>query len=150
MSEIIEQARVMRVLITQMAQYAPDGEAVKHPELYGRWHGDGLAIIEGHKYRWGDKLAKARSSHTSQPNWAPDLAPSLWEIIDEAHAGTREDPIPAERNMAYHAGKYYLEEGKVYRCTRDTGTPVSHLPSELVGIYFETADEPGPSGWDEQ
>ena len=52
--------------------------------------------------------------------------------------------------MAYHAGKYYLEKGKVYRCTRDTGMPVSHLPSELVGIYFEIADEPSQKSRAEQ
>lgn len=56
---------------------------------------------------------------------------------DGAHAGTADDPIPYEGNMALENGKYYSQDGVVYRCTRDTGNPVFHALSELVGLYVE-------------
>lgn len=52
-------------------------------------------------------------------------------------AGTADDPIPYEGNMALENGKYYSQDGVVYRCTRDTGNPVFHALSELVGLYVE-------------
>lgn len=75
-------------------------------------------------------------------NWNPVDAASIWTAIDETHAGTLKDPIPATRSMEYIYGKYYLDEGKIYLCKR-TGEPdgkvirLDYLPSELVGQYFE-------------
>lgn len=42
-------------------------------------------------------------------------------------------------NRALESGKYYSQDGKVYRCTRDTGNPVYNALSELVGLYVEEA-----------
>lgn len=64
---------------------------------------------------------------------------SLWERIDETHDGTKYDPIPYNGNMALQNGLYYTQSGVLYRCTRDTGNPVYHTLSELVGIYVEVA-----------
>ena len=32
-------------------------------------------------------------------------------------------------------GKYYTQGGVLYLCNRDTGDPVYHALSELVGLY---------------
>lgn len=61
----------------------------------------------------------------------------LLNLFEVAHAGTADDPIPYEGNMALESGKYYSQDGVVYRCTRDTGNPVFHALSELVGLYVE-------------
>ena len=66
---------------------------------------------------------------------------SLYEKIDEVHAGTAEDPIPYSGNMALENGKYYTQDGQTYKCTRDTGTAVYNALSELVGIYVEVVEE---------
>ena len=50
-----------------------------------------------------------------------------------------EDPIPYNGNMALESGKYYLQNSKIYRCTRDTVNPVYNALSELVGLYVEEA-----------
>jgi hypothetical protein len=39
--------------------------------------------------------------------------------------------------MEYFAGKYYIENGTLYLCTRDSGIPLYYLPSALIGHYFE-------------
>lgn len=137
-SAMIEDAKARRRSFVQAAQYAPDEVAVKTPNLYDAWAA-GLEVAAGDKYRHGDRLYKVKEGmgHTTQADWPPDKTPAMWEVIDEGHTGTETDPIPAARGMAYAEGKYYTEAGKLYRCTRDTGTAVYYLPSELVGVYFE-------------
>ena len=57
--------------------------------------------------------------------------------------GTIDNPITAAAGMRYFKDKYYLDGGKIYKCTRDDsngqGTILHYLPSQLVGIYFEEA-----------
>ena len=73
--------------------------------------------------------------HTGTEN-----AASLWEVINETHSGTEDDPIPYDGNMALTAGLYYTQSGKTYLCNRDTGNPVYHALSELVGLYVEVTE----------
>ena len=78
-------------------------------------------------------------------NWIP-TEQSIWEPIDEVHAGTLEDPIPAMAGMTYVYGKYYIEGETLYICKRqgepDGGTITLHaLPSQLIGNYFEVVTQ---------
>lgn len=76
------------------------------------------------------------TAHTSQADWVPGTGTeSLYVRIDEAHDGSKYDPIPYSGNMALEKDKYYVQEGIVYLCTRDTGNPVYNALDELVGIY---------------
>lgn len=72
--------------------------------------------------------------------WEPENTPSLFAVIDEVHDGTKYDPIPYSGNMALESGKYYVQDGVLYRCTRDTGNPVYHALSELIGLYVEVVE----------
>lgn len=100
------------------------------------------------RFTYGGKLYKTiPANHTFQADWIPGVGTeSLYIRVDEAHAGTLADPIPAARSMEYTYGLYYSdsEDGKVYLCTRtgeaDGGAITLHyLPHELVGLYFEEA-----------
>ncbi|MDD3192894.1 MAG: hypothetical protein PHE47_03450 [Oscillospiraceae bacterium] len=115
----------------------PDEQAAQVPAVFPGWDA-AEAYAAGDRVQYGERLYKCLQAHTAQADWAPDTTPSLWAVIDIAHAGTAEDPIPAARNMEYKAGRYYLDpaEGRVYLCSRDTGIPVAYLPHELVGQYF--------------
>ena len=42
--------------------------------------------------------------------------------------------------MALVSGLYSMQDWVIYRCTRDTGDPVYHKLSELVGLYVEVAE----------
>ena len=64
---------------------------------------------------------------------------SLYTVIDETHAGTQEDPIPYAGNMALENGKYYIQDGVIYLCNRDTEIPVYQPLSDLVGLYVTVA-----------
>ena len=134
-----DRARELRNAAILVAQTATDAQAVSMPSLYPAWAADTPYGGEGQPciVTYYGALYRCITAHTSQVDWPPNLAASLWAGIDVTHAGTIKDPIPAAINMEYTAGLYYSEGGTVYRCTRDTGQPVAYLPSQLVGQYFE-------------
>ena len=113
-----------------------DNTALRMLEFYPEWASD-TDYTAGYKVQRGGRLWCCLQAHTSQIGWEPEKAASLWTEICESHAGTLEDPIPYNGNMALESGKYYSQDGKVYRCTRDTGNPVYNALSELVGLYVE-------------
>lgn len=139
-----QRAARLRPMIEAAATSLPDGEAAAAVELFPKWE-------YPHDYVAGDrvndistnKLYKCMQAHTSQEGWKPSTTPALWVVIDVAHAGTQDDPIPASRGMEYEYGNYYLdsEDGKTYKCER-TGEAaggkivLQYLPHELVGNYF--------------
>lgn len=133
----------LRPIIEQAAVSLSDGEAATVPELITAWAYP-VDYAEGDRRSYGGKVHKCRQAHTSQADWTPDKTPALWVVIDVAHAGTQDDPIPASRGMEYEYGKYYLdsEDGKTYKCER-TGEAaggkivLQYLPHELIGNYFK-------------
>ena len=114
-----------------------DNSALRMTEFYPEW-ASGQAYTAGFKVQHGGKLWRCLQAHTAQVGWEPENAASLWEQINETHAGTLDDPIPYDGNMALESGKYYIQDYTIYLCTRDTGNPVYNALSELVGIYVET------------
>lgn len=126
-----------------------DAQAVKVKELYKQWErliGETIEEEEGveHKFLYGKDLYKFTGvyPHTFSAAWVPGVGTeSLYTRIDEAHAGTLDDPIPYEGNMELVSGMYYIQDGIIYRCTRDTGIPVYSPLSELVGLYVEVVDD---------
>lgn len=81
------------------------------------------------------------ANHTFQADWVPGVGTeSIYVRIDEAHDGTKYDPIPYDGNMALESGKHYTQSGMTYLCSRDTVNPVYNDLSELVGIYVEVVN----------
>lgn len=142
--EVVPMARAaaLRPMIEAAATSLPDSDAAKAVELFPAWAYP-ASYVEGNRVSDGGKLYKCQQAHTSQEGWKPSTTPALWVVIDVAHAGTQDDPIPASRGMEYEYGKYYLdsEDGKTYKCER-TGEAaggkivLQYLPHELVGNYF--------------
>lgn len=135
----------LRPIIEQAAVSLSDGEAASVPELITAWAYP-VAYAEGDRRSYGGKVYKCRQAHTSQADWEPAATPALWVVIDVAHAGTQDDPIPAARGMEYTYGLYYKdpEDTKLYLCERigeQSGNKITlqYLPHELVGQYFTEA-----------
>lgn len=124
-----------------------DATALRMVRFYPEWE-SGKAYTAangctaGYKVTRNGKLWKLRQEHTSQADWAPGEAgtESLWTEICEVHDGTKYDPIPYNGNMALENGKYYTQDGVLYLCNRDTGNPVYHSLSALVGLYVTVVE----------
>ena len=134
----LTESEVSRLLIAQQINTlsVDDNTALRMVAFYPEWAENAEYTAE-YKVQRNGKLWRCRQAHTSQAGWEPENAASLWTEICESHAGTLEDPIPYSGNMALESGKYYSQDNKVYRCTRDTGNPVYNALSELVGLYVE-------------
>lgn len=150
MSDLLTLARTLRPYIEQAAQSLSDADGLKAKSLYPRWEKlVQLGIVTADAgYRFthnGDLYKCVNANPTFQSDWIPgNGTAALYVRVDEAHAGTLADPIPAARSMEYVYGLHYAdpEDGKTYLCTRtgeaDGGTITLHyLPHELVGLYFE-------------
>lgn len=126
------QEMMVRAQINTLA--VDDNTALRMVEFYPEW-ASGVAYTTGYKVQRSGKLWRVVQAHTSQAGWEPENAASIWEQINETHAGTIDDPIPYDGNMALESGKYYLQDYVIYRCTRDTINPVYNALAELVGLY---------------
>jgi hypothetical protein len=129
---------VSRMFVSQQINTleVDDNTALRMKGYYPEWT-TGVFYQVGFKVQRNAKLWRAVQAHTSQATWEPENAASLWEVINETHEGTIDDPIPYSGNMALENGKYYIQDSAIYLCTRDTVNPVYNQLSELVGLYVE-------------
>lgn len=134
----LTEAEVSRMLITEQINTltVDDQTALRMREYYPVWE-SGKAYAVGFKVQYGGLLYKVTTTHTSQADWTPDVAHTLFTRIDETHSGTEDDPIPYSGNMTLENGKHYMQNGEIYKCIRDTGNPVYNALSDLVGLYVE-------------
>lgn len=137
---VMEQAKVIRSAMDNAAIVMTDEQALSSKELYPKWEElMGQTVDIGFRFRYTDKLYKTmQPSYTFVEHYVPGAGTeSLFARIDEAHSGSAEDHIPYEGNMALEEGKYYSQDGVVYKCIWSTGNPVYHPLSQLVGLYVE-------------
>lgn len=116
-----------------------NNEALEVKEFYPEWSADSVQVKVGERYQYDNLLWEVVQAHTTQESWKPSLeTASLWKVVDEEHAGTQEDPISYTPPMQIYVNKYYIQDGVMYKCTRNSGIPLSHDLSALVGTYVET------------
>lgn len=116
-----------------------DNQALSVKELYPKWEDKVNSTIEmGYITLYNDKLWRARQTHTALAVYPPSLdTASLYEVIVKDHEGTMEDPIPYTPPMEIFEGKYYTQFDVLYKCTRSSGTALTHDLFDLRGIYVE-------------
>lgn len=143
--EVQSEIQQAAVLVARMqAQSLDDVQALAVKAIYPQWQEIiGQTVALGFKFQHGEKLYKTiQDSLLIQEQYIPgEGTESLYAVIDETHAGTQEDPIPYDGNMALENGKYYSQDGVIYLCNRDTEIPVYQDLKDLVGIYVETVTE---------
>lgn len=85
-----------------------------------------------------DKVYRVRQTHGVLEAYPPSLdTAALYEVIVLTATGTVDDPITYTPPMEIFEGKYYVQDGVKYLCTRNSGTALSHNLSDLVGIYCD-------------
>jgi chitodextrinase len=116
---IVDRARALRQTIESLATSMDDDTARDNAELFPRW-------VSGHAYQVGDRvchdgvLYKILQEHTSQEDWTPDVAVSLFAEILPGQDGTEigEWRQPDSTNP-YMMGDRVTYNGKTYESTID-------------------------------
>ena len=117
-------------------------DALKHPLLVYAWDTYiGRSLTAGQIVSYDNTLYRVRQDISSVlDGQAPSLdTAALYEAIEVEATGTADDPIAYVPPMEIFNGKYYMQGGVKYLCTRDSGTALSHDLSALVGLYVTTA-----------
>ena len=128
--------------IIELKKAITDEQALLVKSLYPTWEdlvAQNKTVESGYRFVCDGKLYKTlQPSYTFLEIYKPRIGTeSLFTVINETNAGTLEDPIPYEGNMELFNGKYYIQNGIVYKCTRDSGQPLYHALSDLIGLYVE-------------
>ena len=114
-------------------RYVPDEVAFAQPRiLFENWSGDGEDYVAGDIRMHGGDIYRCISAHTSQPDWAPDAAVSLWVRIADPAEEWPEWIQPVGGHDAYGIGAQVSHNGK-------------HWASDVDGNVWE----PGVYGWTE-
>lgn len=124
----IVQARKMRPIIEKAAQSLDDKTAVEAVCLHTKWS-VGKSYVVGSKVQYNGILYRCLTLHTSQADWMPDAAPSLW-------------------------AKVLTEDGKILPWKQpDSTNPymkgdvVTHNGKTWVSTIDNNVWEPGVYGW---
>lgn len=135
-----DMTNLLRILITTTS--LTDTQALTCKSLYPTWKSCiGSSLKAGDKVTHKGLLYKVKQTvNPVLENQAPGKeTASLYEEINEAHEGTKEDPIPYNGNMQLILGKYYSQDEVTYLCSRDSGQAVYNPLKDLVGIYVVVA-----------
>lgn len=112
-----EQAYKLRALIEKASASLTDTDAIEAPELFPKWTLKEYAV--GDRVRYEDILYKCLQAHTSQSDWTPDVAVSLWVRVDDPSVEFPKWKQPTGAQDAYQKGDKVSYEGKHYISTVD-------------------------------
>ena len=126
----IEKAKALRKKIESMSAELTDTDALDVPELFPKWSIKEYAV--GDRVRYEDILYKCLQAHTSQSDWTPDVAVSLWVRVDDPSIEFPEWRQPVGATDAYSKGS---------KC--------SHNGKRWISSVDNNVWEPGVFGWSE-
>ena len=118
--------------IETAAQSLSDEVALEVSNFYPNWDGNGVNYTANFRLRYEGVLYKVLQDHTSQPDWTPVTAPSLFAKV------LIEDPnVISEWEQPDSTNPYM------------TGDKVSHNGKTWVSTRDNNVWEPGVYGWSE-
>jgi hypothetical protein len=121
----------MREIIEQAMQNVEDTIALEVVTLFPEWAAD-AEYVEGVRVKYNDALYKVLTTHTSQANWTPDVAVSLFAKILIPDANVVPEWEQPDSTNPYAKGDKVTHNGKTWT-------------SDLDGNVWE----PGVYGWTE-
>ena len=115
--------------LVKLRESATDEQALSVPVLYPAWR-SGVYYVTGQRVLHGGVLYKALQDHTSQDDWTPDAAPSLFAKVLIADADVIPEWVQPDSTNPYMSGD-----------------KVSHNGSTWVSTIDNNVWEPGVYGW---
>ena len=116
---LIAAAKKYRKLIEKAVQSLDDKDALECVCLYQKWDGNGIAYVKDTKVQDEGVLYNVITAHTSQADWKPKNAPSLFAkvlIPDSTIVPEWEQP---ESTNPYAKGDKVMCDGKKWQSTID-------------------------------
>lgn len=110
---LVELARKLRPYIEKAALSLDDVDALEAIDLFPQWKTD-FSYEKDAKVRYEGILYKCLQSHTSQENWTPVAAASLWAKVLIPEPDVVPDWEQPDSTNAYQIGDKVRFEGKVY------------------------------------
>lgn len=101
---------------------ASDEDAYVMRYLYPEWSGDGITYKANDRLMYNDKFYKVLQDHTSQADWLPTTATSLYVEIADPSVEYPEFVQPTGAHDAYAKGDKVTFEGKKYVSLIDNNT----------------------------
>lgn len=121
--------------LTFFAETLSDAQALQVPMLFDEFDGNGVAYEVGKRVLYNDILYKVIQAHTSQAEWTPDAAPSLFaKVINETIDGSIPKFEQPDSTNPYMKGDRVIFNEKVYESLIDNN------------VY---SPEAYPAGWKE-
>lgn len=128
---LVEYAKKVRPIIEQAAQNLTDETALEVVSLFPSWQ-EGQAYTAGQRIKHNSVLYTVLQNHTSQADWQPDVAVSLFAKVLIPDADTVPEWEQPDSTNPYMKGDKVSYEGAVYESLIDNNV---WSPSEY------------PSGW---
>ena len=128
---LIEKARILRGLIEKAAVSLTDEDALNGIELFPAWKA-GISYAVGDRVSYDRLLYKVIQAHTSQTDWTPAAAASLFVRVDDPAEEWPEWRQPTGGHDAY-----------------SKGAKVSHNGKRWISDVDANVWEPGAYGWSE-
>lgn len=102
------------------AQTLTDAQALTVKAIYPAYNPEGIQYAKDYKVTYNGELYKCLQAHTSQADWTPDNAPSLWAKVLAGQEGTGigEWEQPDSTNP-YMAGDQVTHNGKTWESLVD-------------------------------
>ena len=119
-TDILQQARDIRASMDAAAISLTDEQAANATRLYPTWAA-GLTVKAGDRlyYPATEKLYKVVQAHTTQTDWTPDTATSLYKAIGMTSDGYPEWVQPLGASDAYNTGDIVSYNGALYQSAID-------------------------------
>ena len=119
--EVQAEIQAAAVAVAQIqAQSLTDEQALSVQAIYPAWSGNGVSYAVDYKVLFDGTLYKCLQAHTSQADWAPDAAPSLWAkvlITDPEVIPEWEQP---DSTNPYSKGDRVTHNGKTWESLVDS------------------------------
>lgn len=126
-----EQARQLRKLLENQTAAMTDEQILNYPHFVEKWR-RGQKYEVGKRLEYNGTIYKVLTGHTSQADWTPDAAPSLFAKVLIPDSNVIPEWEQPESTNPYAKGDKVTHNGKTWQSTVDNN------------VW-----EPGVYGWDE-
>lgn len=110
--------RLRQIIEQAMALIEDDATAIEGTPLFPEWQPE-VAYVAGTRVKYNDVLYKVLQNHTSQADWTPEAAPSLFAQVLIPDENVIPEWVQPESTNPYMKGDKVTFEGTVYQSTID-------------------------------